>query len=252
MKKIISVAIIILCLSFIACSRQSPSQESSSKSVSSIEISSSDSSSDAPHDEDISQESDTESISSNEVSPNESADTPHDEDNSQESDGINTIENISQEEQQNYFRKYIEPYYIVGLLSKTWTTPEEIDVSRFIKFYEYNAFDNYVSLHQEEAVTTEEGLVDFPVPADILESYVTSYFEVNPSYLRSDNHYDSASNCYLFSGFFGIGGGPGVNIERIEKKGDVLKFTCLDINENEYSVSIKIIDENRFFYISGN
>lgn len=119
MKKLQTVLAVLLCLSLIACSQQPTSSQGGGKVIlgggNSMEIPSS-----AP--------SDT---------------PPNDENSSQQSTGKTVIETIPQEEQLNYFRKYIEPYYIVGLMYSTWSDPEEIEVEKFMRFFTYNEYENY-------------------------------------------------------------------------------------------------------------
>lgn len=79
-----------------------------------------------------------------------------------------------------------------------------------------------------------------------------NYFEVDSTYLRSADNFDVSSSCYLFPDEFGIGGGAGVNIERVEKNGEILKIICRDMVDTELSVTVKIVDEDKFFYVSGN
>lgn len=224
MKKIIVVVTMIFGLLLSACSHQVSSKKSDPESISSIKISSDESSSD--------------------IAANGSR--------SQEDNEISVIENISLEDQQEFFRKYIEPYYIVGLLYDTWSSPEEIEVDRLINFYKYNAYEDYCYALQKEHSDTTHTLIGAPVPADILESYLMNYFEVSSIYLRSADNYDASSNCYLFPDEFGIGGGAGVNIERVEKSGDTLKFICRDMVDTECSVTVKIVDKDKFFYVAGN
>lgn len=214
----------IFCLLLSACSHQISSKKSDSESISSIKISSDESPSD--------------------ISVNEST--------SQEDNEISVMENISLEDQQELFRKYIEPYYIVGLLYDTWSSPEEIEVDRLINFYKYNAYEDYCHALQQEHSDTTQSFIGTPVPAEILESYLMSFFEVDSAYLRSADNFDASSSCYLFPDEFGIGGGAGVNIERVEKNSDTLKFVCRDMVDTEYSVTVKIVDDNRFVYVSGN
>lgn len=150
-----------------------------------------------------------------------------------------------EDEMQSYYRKYILPYYRTGLMYSTWSNPEEIDVQRYMWFYIYNESDHYWS---------ENPSRDFrAIPADIVEDYITGYFEVAPEYLRTAENYDPASGCYLSMFTEGIGDGPGVVIERIEKDEDTWKFVCGEGAEGDRqaSVTIRFVDENTFHYIAG-
>lgn len=151
-----------------------------------------------------------------------------------------------EDEMRSYYRKYIRPYYITGLMDDaSWSDPEENDVQRYMWFYIYNESDNYWS---------ENPSSDWrAIPADIVEDYITSYFEVEPEYLRTAENYDPTSGCYRSMFTEGIGDGPGVVIERIEKDGDIWKFICGEGAEGDRqaSVTIRVVDENTFHYIAG-
>lgn len=158
--------------------------------------------------------------------------------------GDAVVETIPQEEQLSYFRKYIQPYYIVGLLHSTWSSPEEIEVWRYMHFYLYNESGHYWEENPSNSTAS--------IPADIVEDYITSYFEVDPEYLRTSENYDPAGDCYRPMVDEGHGGGPGVLIDQIEKEGDLWKFICRNEETNDrYSVTIRVADENTFHYIAG-
>lgn len=181
--------------------------------------------------------------SSSEIPSGEPSNAPLDESGPPQNDGDADIETIPQEEQQIYFKKYIRPYYIVGLLDSTWSDPEEIEVLRYMQFYIYNESSNYWS----ENPAAEA----YSIPWYTVEDYITSYFEVSPGYLRTAENYDSTIACYRSMMTEGIGDGPGVTIERIEKDGDIWKFICRDINDNLLSVTIRMVNEDTFHYVSG-
>lgn len=221
MEKLQTVLAVLLCLSLIACSRQPTSSQGSGEVISgggiSIEIPSS-SPSDMP---------------------------PNDENSSQQNAGETVIETIPQEDQLNYFRKYIEPYYIVGLMYSTWSDPEEIEVWRYMNFFTYNEYENYYNALENPLDTASL------VPADIVEGYITSFFEVDPKYLRTAPNYHHTYNGYRWMENEGIGSGSGLIIERIEKDGELWKFVCRDISDNLLSVTIRMEDENSFRYVAG-
>lgn len=221
MEKLQTVLAVLLCLSLIACSRQPTSSQGSGEVISgggiSIEIPSS-SPSDMP---------------------------PNDENSSQQSAGETVIETIPQEDQLNYFRKYIEPYYIVGLMYSTWSDPEEIEVEKLMRFFTYNEYENYYNTLEDPLDTSSA------VPAEVVEEYITSYFEVDPEYLRTAQNYHFWYNSYRWMENGGIGGGPGVTIERIEKDRNIWKFVCRDESGNLLSVTLRVEDENNFRYIAG-
>lgn len=156
-------------------------------------------------------------------------------------------EGAPEEEQQNDYNKYLQPYHIVGLMYQTWSDPEEIDVSRYMQFYIYNESSNYFNT-PAGAASAGNG---YAIPADIVEGYITSYFEVAPAYLRTSEKYDPAANCYRSMQNEGIGGGPAPDIERIEKDGDRWKFICRNMSGNLLSVTIRMLDENSFHYVAG-
>lgn len=157
--------------------------------------------------------------------------------------GDTGAESLTQEEQRDYFDQYIEPYYIVGLMYNTWSDPEEIEVERYMKFYIYNESSDYWS--------ENPGNGTHSIPADVVEDYITSYFEVEPGYLRTAQYYDAGNNRYDRMVNEGIGGGPGVTIERIEKDGNLWKFVCRNISDNLLSVTIRMMDDGTFRYIAG-
>lgn len=162
-----------------------------------------------------------------------------------ESGGQSVIENIPQEEQEVYIKKYIQPYHLVGLMYTTWSDPEEIEVWRYMHFFTYNEDENY---YTSLGYTLYQ---DHSVPAEVVEEYVARYFEVSPAYLRTSEKYDASANCYRSMANEGIGGGPPPDIERIEKDGDIWKFICRDISDNLLSVTIRVEDESSFHYIAG-
>lgn len=166
-------------------------------------------------------------------------------DNLPQDDDSSFITDIPQEEQEAYSKKYLRPYYIVGLLNTTWSDPEEIDVLRYMQFFTYNEdYNYYMSLGNTL-------YKDHSVPADVVEKYITSYFEVDPAYLRTSDKYDASTNCYLSMANEGIGDGPGVNINWIEKDGDLWKFVCEDISGNILSVTIRMLEDGSFHYVAG-
>lgn len=163
-----------------------------------------------------------------------------------DSDAI--IETISQEEQQSYYRKYIQPYYISGLMYSTWSDPSALDgkplePGQYLRFYICNESENYWSEHPADDA--------FSIPTDIVENYLNGYFNIDWRNLHTAENYDPDTGCYLSMHTEGIGGGPGVTIERIEKSGDRWRFVCRDEGGNQPSVTIRMLDENTFRYIAG-
>lgn len=233
---------LILVLSLAACGRaeRTPAMEPKNRSSSVSESAPAPSSLEPSFSEPPSVESEPEKSSTPE-SPSPSGES--EEKNPPQSDADTVIETIPQEEQLNYFRKYIEPYYIVGLMYQTWSNPEEIELLRYMRFYIYNESDNYWRENPADD--------NHSIPADIVEDYITSYFEVSPDYLRTSDYYDPAINGYRGMFTEGIGGGPGVVIERIEKDEDTWKFVCRDESGNQPSVTIRVFGENSFCYIAG-
>ena len=152
---------------------------------------------------------------------------------------------LTPEQQRAYFIKYIQPYYIAGLMNGSWSDPKENDVRCYMNFYIFNESDHYWG---ENPISDAHA-----IPANIVEDYITSYFEVDPNYLRTAENYDPAAGCYRSMFTEGIGGGPGVVIERIEKDEFTWKFVCGEGAEGNRQASVTIEEQKmgKFRYIAG-
>lgn len=220
MKKLQTVLAVLLCLSLIACSQQPTSSRGGGEVISG-------------------------GGNPTEIPFNAPSNAPPNESALPQSGGETVIENIPQEEQLSYFRKYIEPYYIAGMMYSTWSDPEEIQVEKLMRFFTCNEYDNYYNALEDPLDTSSA------VPAEIVEGYITRYFDVDPEYLRTAQNYHFWYDSYRWMENGGIGGGPGVTIERIEKDGERWKFICRDEVGNLLSVTLRVEDENNFRYIAG-
>lgn len=171
----------------------------------------------------------------------------------QKSDPERTVEEVTPENSEGYMTKYIEPYYVTGLMYTTWTSVAEIGVERLIHFYEYNALGDYCTQLERENPDEFINASQWSVPAEIVEFFITYYFKVDSQYLHQAENYDATTNTYNFAKEFGIGGGPGVVIKEIEKdeSGNIWTFICSDINGQEASVTVEVVNQDQFYYISG-
>lgn len=160
---------------------------------------------------------------------------------------------LTQQDKEAYNNKYIQPYSIVGFLYESWSNAEELGADKLIKFYEYNVYYDYAAQLEQKDPDQYQAYTG-TVPADNVESYVSAYFEVDKSYLRTASNFDPATETYTFPKEFGIGGGPGFELDRVQKDDDnnIWTFVCLDINGRELSVSVKILNEDQFYYVAGN
>lgn len=222
MKKLQTVLAVLLCLSLMACSQQATSSQGGGEMISGGG-------------------SPTEPPSSE--PSNGPSNAVLEESDSAQSDGQAILTDIPQEEQESYIKKYLRPYYIVGLLDTSWSDPEEIELWQYMDFYIYNESDNY---WRENPIS--EG---YSIPWYTVEDYITGYFDVSPGYLRSAENYDGATACYRRMMTEGIGDGPGVTIQRVEIDGDLWKFVCRDISDNLLSVTVRMLDDGGFHYIAG-
>lgn len=164
-----------------------------------------------------------------------------------------TVSELSQEEAKGYMIKYIQPYYITGLMYTTWTSAEEIGTEKLIKFYEYNALGDYCVQLEQENPEEYHNASQWSVPAEIVEFFITYYFKVDSQYLHQAENYDAETNTYTFPKEFGIGGGPGVVLEKIDKNesDDIWTFICSDSNGQELSFTVEVVDQDQFYYVSG-
>ncbi len=116
--------------------------------------------------------------------------------NSQASSGsVSAIEEtpngtyISDETTDRLFEKYALLYYNAALCGNTWDDPSQIDTESLIQFYWVN------KARESYAPPTGDDLM-IHVPATDLESYVMSYFSVDPKYLETDQSYNTDTKCY--------------------------------------------------------
>lgn len=236
MKKFLSaLCAVLLVLTLTACGgKESPSPREESRSSTAPEVIPEPSSQtpDAPADR----------IAPDETAPTETA---PDEVPLPQLGRSGVARDLTQEQQRAYYIKYIQPYYIAGLMNGSWSDPEENDVRCYMNFYIYNGSDNYWS---ENPVSDAHA-----IPANIVEDYITGYFEVDPEYLRTAENYDPASGCYRSMFTEGIGGGPGLVIERIEKDEFAWKFICGEGAEGNRQGSVTIEEQKmgKFRYIAG-
>lgn len=158
------------------------------------------------------------------------------------------IVELTDEEEQDYLNKYIKPYG--GLLYSSWSNITELPVDSLIKFYLYNDFDSYMSKQDPEQL---QGQTEISIPSDTVDSFISRYFKVDKEYLHQADNYDSSTNSYIFSLEQGFGDSP-LSIIKIEKneKENIWKFICADVNNDELSVTVEIVDEEHFYYISSN
>ena len=153
-----------------------------------------------------------------------------------------------------FFEKYIQPLYIVGGTSKTWTNPNELTVEQLIKFYEYNIYyKNFEKVFLPDIIENPDkykNITTVTIPAEDVEQIIMSYFKVDSTLLRTSERYIESENVYTFPIDFGIGGGPGLSIIQVEDSENIRTFLCEGEGTNTISLTIEIVSENQFFYIS--
>ena len=154
---------------------------------------------------------------------------------------------ITPEQERYLFDKYIQPYYLAGFMYIPWEHASEIEPNRLIKFFEYNEFLG--NLAQVTNSSSQETAI--AVSAQEVEDYITGYFDVNVEHLRKADAYDQQGKHYLFSAAGGIGSGPGLAISKVEMAGDVMTLYCNDVVDNQFSVSIRLVNKEEFRYLSG-
>lgn len=168
-----------------------------------------------------------------------------------ESSKASSTESLTKQEKDNYFDKYIAPYYICGLLYTTWRSSSDIDPNQLLKFYEYNAYFDILPQMLAEDPQKYADSDTIAIDAADVEFYIMYYFSVDVQHLRKSNAYDAKTNSYQFSKCTGIGGGSGVDITHIKQEADTMTFYCEDMNNNELTVTVQIINEDQFKYVSG-
>ncbi len=180
--------------------------------------------------------------------------TAKDPEKSEESKQPESEQKLSDEEKQEYFSRYLEPYAHAGMMYDTWNMENKPKPERLINFYESNGLGPYLDKIQE---TDPKKLSDYEtigIPSETIDSYITSYFKVDREYLHQADNYNASDDTYLFSTMFGMGGGPAPVVERIEKNEaeHTLKITCIDVEGTEISATIQLEGQDKFYYIAGN
>ena len=283
-KKVVIVFLVAsMVLSFTACARQTesvPHEESESSTVQEnvLEEESSEAENlpeESSPKEDSQKENSLDESSTDESSQKEETGESSGEENSQQTSSVNSKveenkaseeakseefsdtssekeeEVFTESEKKEMFHKYIEPYYIVGLMYDNWDSPEEISADRLIKFYSYNCLESFLDKTEEKDPGYLSSHSEILVPESDVESFITSYFKIDEEYLHTAQSYQSDTKSYLFSTTVGVGGGP-MEIIRVEKDEKNWKFICQDAEGTELSVTIEMVNDDQFYYVAGN
>ena len=283
-KKVVIVFLVAsMVLSFTACARQTesvPHEESESSTVQEnvLEEESSEAENlpeESSPKEDSQKENSLDESSTDESSQKEETGESSGEENSQQTSSVNSKveenkaseeakseefsdtssekeeEVFNESEKKEMFHKYIEPYYIVGLMYDNWDSPEEISADRLIKFYSYNCLESFLDKTEEKDPGYLSSHSEILVPESDVESFITSYFKLDEEYLHTAQSYQSDTKSYLFSTTVGVGGGP-MEIIRVEKDEKNWKFICQDVEGTELSVTIEMVNDDQFYYVAGN
>ena len=166
----------------------------------------------------------------------------------------NSTHDLNELELQDYFTKYIQPLCIIGGTWESWDDAMELPVEQLINFYEYNVYyEEFEEIHLPTIVANPERYEMIPmvsIPAEEVESFISSYFKVDESFLRTSECYMEAENAYTFPIDFGIGGGLGLVITEVIDNGALRTFSCEGEGSNTLSLTVEIISDDQFTYIS--
>ena len=93
------------------------------------------------------------------------------------------------------------------------------------------------------------------VPATDLESYVMSYFSVDPKYLETDQSYNTDTECYDLKYPDGLGMFPPEDV-KAEKKDNIIDlyfetYDYADILRTYYKLTVELKEDGKFWYIAG-
>ncbi len=116
------------------------------------------------------------------------------------------IEYLESKTANELYNEFVALPGVIGLVYDTWYSAEEVDTKHIMAFY--HNMENGFTVDHTELETAD-------IPEDRVESYLMSYFEVSPEYLRTAENYNPETKTYYFDPMFGVGG-LGHNLERID------------------------------------
>ncbi len=104
--------------------------------------------------------------------------------------------------------QYLSEYLESAITYTTWSNAEEIPPEKLLRYYECGEFFRVIQdmdLTQFEPVEGGDRWVT--LPAEQVEGYIQSHFDVSKEHLRKAENYDPAIQCYGFDSLGGFGGG---------------------------------------------
>lgn len=155
---------------------------------------------------------------------------------------------ISDETTDRFFEDYALLYCSAALCGHTWDDPSQIDTESLIQFYWVN------KARESYAPPTGDDLM-IHVSATDLESYVMSYFNVDPKYLETDRSYNTDTECYDLKYPDGLGMFYPEYV-KVEKKDNIIDFY---LGNTDYKktmlvncrLTVELKEDGSFRYIAG-
>ena len=154
----------------------------------------------------------------------------------------------SENEGKRYFEKYALEYCQASLCGHTWDDPSQIDTLSLMQFYRFNE-----AVDAHPLPTGDDVMIH--VPAADLESYIMSYFNVDPKYLETDQRYNTDAKCYDLKYPDGMGMFYPEYV-KAEKKNNIIDFYFGNTDYKETMLvhnrlTIELKEDGSFRYIAG-
>lgn len=223
-RKVLLCALLAVSMLFAGCSVEKtsqPQEESQSESIAQSSVS-----------ESAAQSSVSESAASSEES-------------------LNSVSEVFVDDQTayDYWNEYETLYAKATLCGQTWTDPTQIDVELLIRFYLYNEAQTAYP-----APTGDD--LNIHVPAEDLETYVMSYFNVSADYLETSTTFNRENSCYDLLYPDGLGMGP-VQYVKVERTGNRLSIYSGSFDDDNevaslyYKLTVELKEDGGYYYVEG-